>query len=227
MIDLDKLFKLNSQEESRPSERLNYTYSKGFMPWFVDYRSGNKTYEPHLKGMTDNNLTEDEAFMLLAYTSSYSEWINLEPRNGKAFEGEDKILYADYLSYVLEKLPAYNERTVYRMETWVYDEEKELKWFNKMVGKTFTLPYFLSTAKHDYENTTVVWEIKTLESNSRARDISNITNNKHEQEVLFIRNSKFKVRAVNKKKNYIYLDEVCCNSKADFALTGVYCSNIK
>ncbi|WP_162427275.1 ADP-ribosyltransferase [Pontibacter pudoricolor] len=227
MIDLNQLFILNNKLESDPSMRLEYSYQRGFMPWFIDYRSGSTKFEANLKGMKDYNLTEQEAFFLLAYTSSYSGWVNGDLRDGNKHNRDDIALFSDGLYCVLNKIPAFGSSFVYRMESQVADVDEELSWFERKTNSTFMLPYFLSTAKEDYKNSSVVWQIKTLEQGSLARDISNLTNNKSEKEVLFNRNAKFIIRGIDRATSYVYLEEVSPALKADFKLTGIYYKNIK
>lgn len=103
---------------------------------------------------------------------------------------------------------------------------KELIWFESKMGKIFTIPYFLSTAKEDYDNSDLVWQISTHHTNSQGRDISNLSNNKYELEVLFDKGVKFKIKYLDRSKNYIYLEEVDSSSVSDFDLVGLYTLNL-
>ncbi|MBA9078189.1 ADP-ribosyltransferase [Rufibacter quisquiliarum] len=227
MIDIEKLFSLNDQLEKNWDDNLRDSF-RGFKVWFDSYRNGDVKLDRNLKGMIDHNLTEEEAFLVLTYTASKtSSWVNHDLRNGNTHKRADKILYSEYLSFVLNKIPPFNNALAFRMETEVSDDEEVLNWFESKMGRTFVLPYFLSTSKEDWGNDQLVWQIQTLPKNSLARDISNLTNNPPEQEILFNKGAKFLIKGVDKEKCYVYLDEIDSQHETSFALTGLYHWNIR
>ena len=225
MINLEELFSLNDKRKDRENS-LRYLYHHGFTPWFKRFREGDTSLSPNLQGMVENGLTEEEAFLILAYTGSSSGWINSDLREGKILQEPDKVLFAKYLDYVLEKMPSFDSQVVFRMETPSGDAETVLKWFESKLGSTFVLPYYLSTAQEDYENSEIVWKINTLSQGSFGKNISNLSNNKYEKEVLFKRGAKFKIKSTDLEKSYIFLEEVNSFTQEDFPLTGLYHRNI-
>lgn len=207
-------------------QNLKDVYYKGFNLWFESYQKGEKDYIENLSGMTANGLTKEEAFYILAYTGSFSSWINSDLRNSHLPECECKSELINRLNMSLCKVINFSNSIVYRMDAPLGEKEKILKWFNSKIGCIFKLPYFLSSAKEDYKNSEIVWRIKTLNTDSLGKDISNITNNKYEQEVLFQTGSCFKIEGVDKDTEYIELTEVDAKSDVDFELTKSYWSNI-
>ena len=203
---------------------LKSTYYDGYLPWFESYRRGDSSLDKNLKGMIENGLSEEEAFFILAYTSSYSGWINTALKDGRKLDTECKKQFANALDNALEKIKSGPE-TVYRMDWPPGDPEDVLTWFESKIGSSFVIPYFLSTAKEDYENSEVVWQITTLKSGSCARDISNLCQAPSEQEVLFKRASKFKIIKVDRSKRVVFLDEIPTDAAVDFPLIQVYHKN--
>lgn len=199
---------------------------EGYKEWFEDFKNGNQTYKPNLQGMTINNLSEEEAFYILHYTASASSWINSELRDGRELTCKCKLSFGNALNNSLEKVKSFNDKIVYRMDNPSSDSETILKWFNQKIGFSFSIPYFLSTAMEDYKNSYVVWKIKTLKNESYAKDISNITQNPVELEVLFKRNSKFIIKNVDFNSKYVTIEEINETSMTDFELTGLYHLNL-
>jgi hypothetical protein len=225
MIDIEKALTNCDNEKNHHGLILRESYF-GYQDWFKRYREGDKSLDPNLKGMIDNKLTEDEAFFILAYTGSCSSWINSRLRDGTSLDSECKKYFADCLDQVLDKIPTANGEIVFRMDL-PGNENEILAWFDKHKGRKIRIPYFLSTAKEDYNNTNIVWEILTLKKNSKGKDISNLSNNQFEKEVLFKRNSCFKVDHIDQSKNYVHLVEIPICEKINFDLVGLYHLNIK
>ena len=205
---------------------LRSTYYKGFLPWFKEYRDDNNSHKENLEGMTQNGLTEEEAFVILAYTGSYSSWLNSNMRNGELSSCDCKNEFINRLNNSLDKIKCFNDEVVYRMDSPYDKDDNIIDWFKAKTNSIFRIPYFLSTAKEDYKNSEVVWEIETLTFNSLGKDISNLTNNQYELEVLFRTGSCFQIKSIDSKKRYVKLKEVRIDSKIDFELTGLYNYNI-
>lgn len=194
-----------------------------FKSWFESLRKGEDTYVENLQGMIDYGLSEEEAVFILGYTASSSSWVNSDLRNGLDPDSKCKELFIRHLSDSLNKIPPYGSKTVYRMDEGCHNDPKiELEWFESKIGSVFRIPYFLSTAKEDYENSEIVWQIVTHHLNSKGRDISNLSNNKFEMEVLFDRNAKFKIIDVDKNRNYVFLQEIDPMQPSKFDLIGLY-----
>jgi hypothetical protein len=75
-------------------------------------------------------------------------------------------------------------------------------------GAEILTPCYLSTSIEDFENSNVVLRIKTLPSNSKARDVSTITNVKGEKEYIFLRNTNFKVMGINQGEKTAYVEMI-------------------
>lgn len=194
---------------------LGIKFNKYCKTFLKLYREDRKLFykenpKVNLDGIDMHNLIDEQSFCIYSYTSSCSNWINGDIRNKKKLS-ICKELYAQYLDKSLDKIPSHNERHIFRMDT--PDEYQIQKWKKTKVGEIIHIPYFLSSSKEnwDVESTDrswIVWKIKILASNSKARDISNLTNLDEEQEILFKRNSYFKVETVNIGQKVIELIEV-------------------
>jgi len=221
----EKLLNECDGEKDLHETTIRQSFEEGFSPWFKDYEKGDKSLDDNLKGMTDNGLTEEEAFFVLAYTGSASSWVNSELRNGQTPTGKCKEVFANKLNESLSKVASFNGNVVFRMDEPLSESEEVLKWFQAKVGEKFRVPYFLSTAKEDYNNSSIVWEIKTLATGSSGKDISQLTSNKFEKEVLFQTGSCFEIIKVDQKKNYIHLNEIVDSEQIKFELVGDYVGN--
>lgn len=194
---------------------------KGYRRLFEEFRQDNTKHSYNLSGMLSNGLSEDEAFFILCYTASYSSWINGDYRAGEQITCPCKAIVSDLLDKSLAKVQSYNGELIFRMDYSGNDYEV-MPWFKRKIGLKFNVPYFLSTAKHNYNNGSMVWQIKTLRDMSYAKDISNITQNPSEEEVLFRRNSKFIVDNVDVELNIVYLTELNHDSAYDVNLAGLF-----
>lgn len=202
---------------------LENPYKKDFNPWFESYKNGDLEISKHLCGMTINKLTEDEASYILSYTARNSSWINRRLREGERLDLK-QILFAEKLNASLNKMPSFNNNFAYRMDSQL-NEEVVISWFKKKINCTFNIPYFLSTSKDNWGSNCEIWKIKTLESNSFGKDISNLTQNPLEKEILFKQHSKFRIDNVD-SNNMVILSEINQNEQVDFELTGLYHRNI-
>jgi hypothetical protein len=198
-----------------------------FVNWCIRFRNGDHNLKENLNGMISNGLTNEEASLILAYTGSCSSWINSELREeGQVGECDCKKEFINRLNLALDKVKPFNNQIVYRMDSPSEDKNTVLNWFNSKISKVFKIPYFLSTAKEDYNNSEIVWRIQTLPINSFGKDISQLSNNKYEQEVLFRTGSFFKIKGIDNERKYINLLEIKNESEVNFNLVGCYCSNI-
>lgn len=222
-IGFEELLKICDKSPVRhgppKDETIRYVY-ECYQPWFERFREGDLELKKNLDGMSLNNLSEEEAFFILAYSSSCSRWLNRSLWVGEKL-CDCKKAFANSLKSSLEKMPSYNG-VVFRMDSYPGDEKIVGDWFKKNIGKTLSTPCFLSTAKEDYENTEVVWKIRTLQNNSFGKDINNLCQAPLEVEVLFLPNATFRIIGIEKDTNYILLDELDPLEKADFPLIGHY-----
>lgn len=225
--EFESFLKLCDNVHNHHGQEVRKTYLDGFLPWFEAYRQGDLSLEKNLGGMVKNGLNEEEAFMILAYTGSHSSWVNSEMRNGQIINCKCKTEFIERLNNALAKIISFDNQIVFRMDSPSDDKEVILNWFKKKIGCIFKIPFFLSTAKEDYKNTEIVWNIKTLSENSLGKDISDITNNSTELEVLFNYGSCFKIDSVDFNRAYVNLIEVSSNSAVNFRLTQLYWINIK
>src|SRR5687767_12547815 len=124
-----------------PKETIRDVYDD-YRPWFDRYRAGDLTLEKNLLGITMNGLTEEEAFFIIAYSSSCSRWLN-----GSLWTGEKltdcKNAFAVSLDASLTKMKPFNG-TVFRMDSYPGNDKVVRKWFRKNTGKKFSTPCFLS-----------------------------------------------------------------------------------
>jgi hypothetical protein len=223
-MDFKKLMKLCDGVPASylSKSTLSQLYSKSFAPWFEAYKLGDQEILDNLKGMKENGLSEEEAFLVLIYTASSSSWINEEMREGISVDCDCKSSIIRNLDNVLAKIKSHDNKVVYRMDNPLGDNAKVLSWFSKAVTLKFTVPNFLSTSMENYENSPIIWKINTLVEGSMGKDISNLTNNKHEKEVLFRKDSCFEILEVDFEAAMISLNEVKSNDDISFKLTGHY-----
>lgn len=179
-----------------------------------------------VRSLQQYGLTLLDGWHIQSYTGTASGWLNDSAREGKPSKCPCVDVFAAGLESCLEKLTAY-QGTAYRMERC---DEEGIKsgWFVDHVGSTFRLPYFLSSSRFDYNNSAMVWIIATC-ANGKGRYIGEISNGPGEQEVLFNRNSFFKITGVNAEdpdKVLVSLQELPDETKEMFDLTGLYYRNL-
>jgi hypothetical protein len=194
-----------------------------FSTWFKDYKNGQGDLDKHLAGMLRHGLSEAEATLILSYTARTSRWTNQHSRNSLMPDMDSiRVEHNILLDKVLDKLPPFSLGKVFRMEIGCYfNEDKELyKWLETKKGDVFHVPYFLSTSKDKWDERGLIWEINTSDD-SNARDISDLTQNPGEREVIFKRGSNFKIDRIS--KNTVFVSETKQNHH--FPLIGVYHKN--
>jgi hypothetical protein len=214
---------LQSLFESQKQFNIDYEESVEFQfeNWSMIERTGSD-----YSGINDNKLSKSEAFPIVWYTTRGFNFINEDLRNNKLSNlRNDKNLYSKILQECLNKVSSMNNAIVYRMDTSYANNDEDIKdWFRLNIGKTIKTNHFLSTSKEDWEqDEKITWEIKTLPLNSKGKDISNISDNAEELEVLFKRNTVFRIKNVSEK--YIHLEELS-QRKADILLFGNYWESI-
>lgn len=171
--------------------------------------------------MIDNNLTEEEAFPILAYSAHSAHWLNSALRHQTEIS-KCKQMFSDNLNRSLSKMRSFNG-IVFRMD--FLSEPQELAWFESKINCIFTTPFFLSTSKENWKNSDVVWQIQNLPEDSFGKDISNLCQAPSEQEVLFMKDAKFQITKVDLQNNIVFLEERERYTKSDFPLHGIYTQN--
>jgi len=219
-MKLSNVLELCDSEKDFFNMTLRESYEKGFLPWFESFKKGEVRLKDNLSGMIENGLSEEEAFYILFYTGGGSSWINSELRNGEYTLSRCKKVVMEKLDFALSKVKSFDGEKTFRMDFPNNDEKDELDWFESKINSKIFIPYYLSTAKEDYENSEIVWEINTLPNTSSGKDISNLTNNKYELEVLFKRGTTFEIAGIDRSRNYIFLNEY--NGSFDLVLAGRY-----
>jgi len=190
------------------------------------YKKLSSAYEEKLRQYTIDGqkkmsvLTNDEEFIIAHYVGSAYNWMNDDLRNGIEFATICRRTYSTYLDIVLQKIESFSG-VVYRMDDPSEDSNAILKWFDANRGKTIKVPNYISTSKDKWDHhKSVVWKMKTLPVNSFGKDISMI--NEVEEEVLFMRNSKFKIDEVDFLTKEISMSEVLPSEIEDIVAVRQY-----
>lgn len=195
-------------------QNVKDSFEKGWKPLFDYYRKHESlpvrpsTSHVALHGIHLYELSDEEAFFITSYTGSYSSWLNTDIRSGREFSNKCKQYFAERLAAALDKLPPYAGKQVFRMDAPLGTAKQVTRWFRANNGQVIHVPYFLSAAKVNYRNTPITWHIQTSAPLTHARDISSITNNMTEQEVLFKAGSYFQILEVESKSGIIDMVEV-------------------
>jgi hypothetical protein len=178
------------------------------------------TKKPYLgkfiKAKTRYKLNIQEYALLYGYTAYHiSDHINSPLRDNEIKNIKnyfyDIWLFKVLLNKVLNKLPSYNNKTVYHDMQYLTEEEIVLKRkeFQVLIGKTITFNYFLSTHKDDTRLSDSIYiEIRTKRLKSRGKDISELSFVDNEREVLFKTNSKFFINGYENPQKKLILTEM-------------------
>jgi hypothetical protein len=174
-----------------------------------------------IAGSIGLNLEADDLFYILSYTGGTSRWINTAIK--RAEKSQCKENYATGLDTALSKLPPYLNQRVYRMELNAGEltSNEQLNMFEGKIGQIFSVPFYWSTSKENFHNSELTFVIATGKAVSQSSDISQLTNNTTEREVLFGRTSKFRIVKVDYNRREIWVDEVSNEIKENFILDGV------
>lgn len=177
----------------------------------------------------DSDMPVDEVdFFIKSYTGEFSAWINEDLRNGIELSCNCKKVFRTGLNIALSGLQSFDNQTIYRMDLPGGDVFTTLNWFKKRIGQSFETPYFLSTSKDNFQNTDIIWIIKTLATDSKGKDISNLSTSLAEKEILFQTESCFKILGVDiwkeedDYKGYLHLEEMPQGTICNVDVTGFY-----
>ncbi|RHW46808.1 hypothetical protein DS832_04790 [Bombilactobacillus bombi] len=151
-----------------------------------------------------NGLRYNELAALKKYISFEAYLLNEDLRLGNKLTPEQNTIVKN-LDKALDKLPTFNN-TLYRSYTKFRNKEELDEFLNNFyVGKVFKSPAYLSTSKDIYDPKDDA-RIVILKSHS-GKDLKDYNNS--ETEVLFKRNSTFRVIGIeNKKHPTIIVEEV-------------------
>ncbi|HTI60905.1 ADP-ribosyltransferase [Mucilaginibacter sp.] len=210
--------------DSYPNQKDHHNVSmkrlhdKAFKSWMEDCENEHPQ-EPRVNSLKQLGLNAEDGFFIWSYTGSCSSWLNCDKRDCNEHNSECKKHFANALERALQKLSPF-EGKVWRWEQ--ADENlRKFNWFKDNVGLTVRVPYFLSTSKDDITADPMLWEITTI-SNGHARDISEISNNLHENEVLFLPDAKFKIISVKDDNRTIIMQELSPDAVTEFDLCRAY-----
>ncbi len=165
-------------------------------PYFEDNIFGNEGVTL-LEDVEFDNLEPEERRALNTYISSEAYKINEKLRNGSKLGARDNKLITN-LDSALDKMPNY-EGEVYRSLSSVgLDVDEYLKTYE--VGKIKTYPSYFSTGTEVYDGSFLVQYVIKSKTGKDLRK-----HNPEESEILFKRDTKFKVTKVEKHK--IHMEE--------------------
>lgn len=150
-------------------------------------------------------LYKEEEASIVRYISSDSYKINEDLRNGNKLT-EDMEVFKKTLDNALKKMPEY-KGTVTRSLQFMYDDDLETFLKEHKADKVVLNKSYISTTKGKGEYNPD-GQVQMIIKSKKGRDVSMV--NEAENEVLFERNSKFKVKDVYQKdgKTYIEVEEV-------------------
>lgn len=120
-------------------------------------------------------------------------------REGRPLSDEEKELI-EYLDAALKKMPTY-EGTVYRSITDFGIDDIDAFWANYIPGKTIRFPAYMSSGTKVYDDR---FPIQYVIKSKSGRDIRKF--NPEEFEILFPRNSEFRI--VKVEEGTIYMEEL-------------------
>lgn len=143
-------------------------------------------------------LTDDEQMAINRYISSESYSLNEKLRNGKLLT-EYEQEWVKNLDAALEKMPEYRGM-VYRSLDSSRIMDLDAFWREHSLGKTVFYPAYTSASTRIYDET---MDIQLIIHGKHARDAT--AYNPGENEILFKRNSKYRV--VKVEANMIYMEE--------------------
>lgn len=144
---------------------------------------------------SNKQLTEDELYAITKYVGPDSYNINEQLRNGIEMNENDKEIVRT-LDNALQKMPKFTGNVTRSVDIKGEDMDYFLR--DYVVGNVIEYKAYTSTTKGEIYNPDVRVQMDILSNSGR-----NITKyNKDEQEILFARNSKFRVINVDKSNDF-------------------------
>lgn len=168
--------------------------NKEYEDWLNYIESGGTTKEW-------NSLTKENKHAINSYVSSSSYFINDILRNGYKLDDEQKEIVKN-LDDALNKMHPYEGDLT--ISVYFYDAQSFDNFLKEYeVGKILTIKQYLSTTKGDVYNPEAQVQLKILNSKNGI-NISAFNNS--EDEVLYKRNSKFKVIRIYIENDVTYIE---------------------
>ena len=151
-----------------------------------------------VKGQRNMELSDKEQAALNRYISSMAYTLNQSLRNGKVSKQQRNEI--DGLDSALVKMPLYDGDEPLQRDYFFANAEQTEDFVQQMDNSWFQDPAYISTSKIHYGEGAE--QVHVIIKNSKSgRDISEFNSN--EQEVLFPRNTKFKIEEFYVDKNGI------------------------
>ena len=165
------------------------------------------------------SLSRLDGFMLSLLFGFESGWLNsvANTPNKTLATFQDEIIKR--FERALIKLPKTSGEFVYRMDNYYSSPEEAINWWSIHVGRNIEIPFFLGTSMEDWQNTEVVWRIKTLKLNSKGYKTFLFHDQAFEKEVRFLRGSKFFVKSVTEGADITYVDLIEISNDTDSNVT--------
>ena len=173
--------------------------------WKKEHVESNKVEKP-VEKKADTGIikfNEEEQRALNRYISSDSYKINESLRSGMPLSDEEKSL-VNNLDAALSKMPYFKGNLVRSVD--IYGEQELNEYLKQFESEFYTSLQYMSTTKGPIYNPEARVQIY-IQNSSKGRDLSG--SNDAEKEVIYERNSKFKVidKAFENGVHYILLEE--------------------
>lgn len=216
---LENLFQLcDSENERRNKEMLEHNpfdsvileneFKSAYEKWEEIYPKN--TYNSNFSESRKYDLSYEEHAVLWMYTGhTIFDIVNSNLLNSSLCVCKDIDEYKNLLNIVLNKLPSYNDQTVYRSEC-----RRNLSFYKEIgVGSSFKESRFSSSHKsesiwHDDLSECLQLIIKTRSIDSFAKDITELSFVKEEEEVLFMSNATFEIEEIKEVDNTVVISEI-------------------
>jgi|GEM_PF-3080571 len=176
----------------------------------------NVAHYANLDDVISGEVSINDAELIINYSGNLSSMVHYRLKSGSMKKGTLIEKYEVGLHSALNKLPSYNSQIVYRMEIHSPSIPDYINYFSKYIGKVMEVPFYLSTSKEEWEDEIVFYVISTSTENSNAKDISRVTNNAVEKEVLFMKHSCFLIDKIERKNSKLYIHMKETSDFADF-----------
>lgn len=204
-----------NQEFFEPTKNENHfrILHKKFLEKLKKHKFGGTTESgENLDAIKKCNLNIDEASAIYLYTSHHIfTFVNYQLRYMKSPDA-DATLYSNILDSALNKLDSYNDETVFRdIRNPVPDVNNCLSFYMSKVGEKILFKEFLSCHTDDIRISDLKDDFQFVirtNSNSNGKDLQEITFLALEREILFKKNTTFKIDHVDLSVNRVFMSEV-------------------
>ena len=162
--------------------------------WFISTGINRYNNEPNKDYSDMSDLSTDEKRVLVAYLTNSSREINKSLRG--EIEDKDASLLADLVSKSVKKLKSYQGETYRQVK---FEREKDYKNFISLYkkGEIITEKGFISSGLNKQKITKKFYGNYEVKFTIKSKNGKNITHyNNEEKEILFDRNTKFKVISI-------------------------------